>query len=147
MASWTPSFKVERLPKWVFSGVFLFWYLLVYVTLKHGALIILVQLPHFSNQGWSRLLGCPGFPLTLAKAVRHFPVLPFPDFVCYSSLTLDWEENLKVNRDLMTAVAGRTRQAEETRRGHSSVCQSPAGVPGALPGGGGEGSGEFMGED
>lgn len=140
---WPYGQLLSKLPKCVFSAIFLFCYLLVYVTLKHGVLILLVQLPHFSKQGWLRLLGCPGFP----KAGRCFPELPFPDFVCHTGLTLNWEENIKVNHDLMAAVSGMLeRQAEGTRRGHSSVCQSPAGVPGALPGDGGEGSREFMGD-
>lgn len=86
----------------------------------------------FSNQEWLGLLGCLGFPLTLAKAVRHFPILPFQAL----SVLLVFELGRKPQGEPWSHgccgwSAGRTRQAEETRRGHSSVCQPPTGVPGA----------------
>lgn len=33
--------------------------------------------PYFSNQRWLQVLSCPGFPLTLANAMSHFPIQRF----------------------------------------------------------------------
>lgn len=55
---------------------------------------------HFSNQRCLWLLSCPSFSLTLAKAMRRFPIQPFPGFFCSTPcLTMNLEEKSKETKE------------------------------------------------
>lgn len=62
----------------------------------------------------------------MTQAMRHLSIRPFPGFVCYTSLTLNWEENHKVNHDCLAPVAGVLEGQDRQRRqgGDIALCVS-----------------------